>query len=240
MAAYGALNIHSAKGKKSQHYNIRIVEKEDMHRTSTVYSLTSEPDGMWIDDMSGQTTPVAYTRSKFLALPALTPQPLIGHAEGVVAGSTCFGERNPHTYVGTAARLTQGVDEELLPRDFADEDQLMALSQEAMTMADKDWQGIYRNFLRDGRPPDDDKVRAQVLGILEHEEFKKVDPGHIPLPKARAMMEKARNRLQMLLSRELHPIVFGYLRAGIGAGKQGYHRDHPIEALPSGNIALSC
>ena len=54
------------------------------------------------------------------------------------------------------------------------------------------------------------------------------------------MMEKARNHLQVLLSRELYPIVFGYLRAGIGAGKQGYHRDHPIEALPSGNIALSC
>ena len=83
-------------------------------------------------------------------------------------------------------------------------------------------------------------MRAQVLGILEHEEFKKQDPGHIPLPKARGMMEKARNRLQVLLSRELYPIVFGYLRAGIGAGKLGYHTDHPIDALPSGNIALSC
>ena len=65
------------------------------------------------------------------------------------------------------------------------------------------------------------KVRAQVLGILEHEEFKKVDRGHIPLPKARAMMEKARNRLQVLFSREWHPIVLGDLRAGIGAWKQG-------------------
>ena len=89
---------------------------------------------MWIDDLSGQTTPVAYTGSKFVALPTLTPQPLIGHAEGVVAGSTCFGDRNPHTYGGTAAGLGQGVDEELLLRDFADEDQLMALSQEAMTV----------------------------------------------------------------------------------------------------------
>ena len=34
--------------------------------------------------------------------------------------------------------------------------------------------------------------------------------------------------------------VFGYLRAGIGTGKQGYHRDHPIDALPPGNISLSC
>ena len=75
VAANGALNIHSAKGRKSQHYNIRMVEKEDMHRTSTVYSLTTEPDRMWIDDMSGQTTPVAYTGSKFVALPALTPSP---------------------------------------------------------------------------------------------------------------------------------------------------------------------
>ena len=53
------------------------------------------------------------------------------------------------------------------------------------------------------------------------------------------MMEKARNRLQVLLARELHPIVFGYLRAGIGTGKQGWHRDHPIDVLPSGNFALS-
>ena len=54
-------------------------------------------------------------------------------------------------------------------------------------------------------------------------------------------MEKARNRLQVLLARELHPIVFGYLRAGIGTGKQskGWHRDHPIDALPSG-FALCC
>ena len=37
VAADGALNIHSGKGKKSQHYNTRMVEKEDMHRTSTVY-----------------------------------------------------------------------------------------------------------------------------------------------------------------------------------------------------------
>ena len=172
-------------------------------------SLTTEPDRMWIDDMSGQTTPVAYTGSKFVALPASTPQLLIGHAEGVVAGATCFGDKNPHNYVGTAAGLTQGVDEELLLRDFADQDQLMALSQEAMTVADKDWQGVFQNFPREGRPPDDEKVEAQVLGILEHEEFKKQDPGHIPLPvlgpKARAMMEKARNRLQVLLSRELHP-----------------------------------
>ena len=87
----------------------------------------------------------------------------------------------------------------------------MALSQEAMTVADNHWQGIFQNFPREGRPPDDEKVRAQVLGILELEEFKKQDRGHIPLPKARAMMEKARNRLQVLLSRELHPIVFGHL-----------------------------
>ena len=66
----------------------------------------------------GQTTPVAYTRSKFVALPALTPRPLIGHAKGVVAGVTCFDDRNPHNYVGTAAGLTQGVDEELLLQDF--------------------------------------------------------------------------------------------------------------------------
>ena len=182
-----------------------------------MYSLTNEPDRMWIDDMSGQTTPVAYTGSKFVALSALTPQPLVGHAEGVVAGVTCLGDRNPHNYVGTAAGLTQGVDEQLLLQDFTDEDQLMALSQEAMTEADKDWQGIFQNFPREGRPPDDEKVRAQVLGILEHEEFKKQDLGHIPLPKARAMMEKARNRLQVLLSRELYPIVFGYLRAVIFA-----------------------
>ena len=36
---------------------------------------------------------MAYTGSKFVALPALTPQTLIGHADGVVAGSTCFGDR---------------------------------------------------------------------------------------------------------------------------------------------------
>ena len=172
-----------------------------------------------------------------MALPALTP---IGHAKGVVAGATCFGDRNPHNYIGTAASSIQCVDEELLPRDFAAEDQLMSLSQEAITVADKEWQGIFQNFPRDGRPPDDEIVRAQVLGILEHEEFKKQDPGHSPLPMARAMMEKARNRLQLLLSRESHPIVFGHLGAGIGAGKHGYHRDHPIDALPSGNIALSC
>ena len=53
VAADGALNIHSGKGKKSQHYNTRMVEKEDMHRTSTVYSLTTEPDRMWIEDLSG-------------------------------------------------------------------------------------------------------------------------------------------------------------------------------------------
>ena len=93
---------------------------------------------MWIHDLSGQTTPVAYTGSKFVALPALTPQPMIGHAEGVVAGSTCFGDRNPHIYVGTTAGLSQGVDEELLLRDFADEDELMAMSQEAMTVEEKD------------------------------------------------------------------------------------------------------
>ena len=56
-----------------------------------------------------------------------------------MAGVASFGDRNPHNYVGTAAGLTQGVDEELRLRDFADEDQLMALSQEAMTVADKDW-----------------------------------------------------------------------------------------------------
>ena len=56
VAADGALNIHSGTGKKSQHYNTRImVETEDMHRTSTVYSLTTVPDRMWIDDLSGQT-----------------------------------------------------------------------------------------------------------------------------------------------------------------------------------------
>ena len=44
-------------------------------------------------------TPVAYTGSKYVALPALTPQPLIGHAEGVVVGSTCFGDRNPLTHL---------------------------------------------------------------------------------------------------------------------------------------------
>ena len=99
-----------------------------------------------------------------MALLALTPQPLIGHAKGVVAGSICFGDRILHTYVGTAAGLSQGVDEELLPRDFADEDELMAMTQEAMTVADKDWQGIFQNFARDGRPPDDEKVRAQVFG----------------------------------------------------------------------------
>ena len=157
-----------------------------------------------------------------------------------MAGATCYGDRNPHTYVGTAAGLTQGVDEEWLLPDFADEDQFMAPSKEAITVADKDWQGFLQNFPCDGRPPDDEKVRAQVLGISEHEQFKKQDPGHIPLPKARAMMEKARNRLQVLLSRELHPIVFGYLWAGIGADEQGYHRDHPMDALPSGNIAVSC
>ena len=169
-----------------------------MHRTSTVYSLRIEPDRMWIDDLSGQTTPVAYTRSKFVALLALTPQPLIGHAEGVVAGSPCFGDRNPHTHVGTAAGFSQGVDEELLPRDFVNEEEIMAMSQEAMTVEEKDRQGIFQNFPRDGRPPADEKIRAQVLGILDIEEFKKVDPGHIPLPKARNMMEKARNRLQAL------------------------------------------
>ena len=46
VAAVGALNIHSGKGKKSQNYNTRMVEKEDMHMTSTVYSLTTEPDRM--------------------------------------------------------------------------------------------------------------------------------------------------------------------------------------------------
>ena len=75
-----------------------------------------------------------------MALPALTPQPLIGHAEGVVAGSTCFGDRKPHTYVGTTAGWSQGVDEEVLLRDFADEDYLMAVSQKGMTVAEKDWQ----------------------------------------------------------------------------------------------------
>ena len=144
VAADGAVNIHSGKGKKSQHYNTRMVEKEGMHRTSTMYSLIAEPDRMWIDDLSGQTTPVAYTGSKFVALPALTPQPLIGHAEGVVVGSTCFGDRNPHTYVGTAAGLSQGVEEELLPRDFADDSE--DDSQEAMTVEDKDWQGIFQDF----------------------------------------------------------------------------------------------
>ena len=99
---------------------------------------------------------------------------------------------------------------------------------------------MFQNFRRDGRPPDDENVRAQVSGISEHEEFKNAHPGHVPLPRARAMMEKARNRLQVLLSRELNPIVLGYLQAGISAGKQGYHRDHPIDALPSGNFALSC
>ena len=58
-----------------------------------------------------------------------------------------------------------------------------------------------------------------------------MDPGHIFWPKARAMMEKARNRLQVLLARELNPIVFGYLCAGIGIGKHGWHeifrRDRP-------------
>ena len=73
-----------------------------------------------------------------MALPALTPQPLIGHAEGVVAGSTCFGDRNPDTYAGTRAGLSQGVDEALLLRNFADENELLAMSQEAMTVADKD------------------------------------------------------------------------------------------------------
>ena len=62
---------------------------------------------------------------------------------------------------------------QLLLRHFADEDQLMALSQEAMTVADKDWQGIFQNFPREGRPPDDENVMAPVLGILEHEEFEK-------------------------------------------------------------------
>ena len=123
--------------------------------------------------MSGQTTPVAYTGSQFVASPALTPKSLIGHAEGVVAGVTCFGNRNTHNYVGTAVGLTQGVDEELLLRNFENEDQLMAMSQEAMTVADKEWQGIFQNFPREGKPPDDEKVSAQVLGILEHEEFKK-------------------------------------------------------------------
>ena len=239
VAADGALNIHSAKGKTSEHYNSRMVEKEDMHKTSTLYSLTSEPNRMWIDDLSGQTTPMAYTGSKFVALPALSPQPLIGHAEGVVAGSTCFGDRNPHTYVGTAAGLGQGVDEELLLRDMADEDQLLALSQEAITVADKDWQGIFQNFPRAGRPPDDDKVAAQGLGISEHEEIKKVDPGHIPSPKARTMMEKLRTRLQVLL---LHPncVWFPSCRhwgrqTGLPQGPPYY----PFDALPSGNIALS-
>ena len=102
VAADGALNNHSDKGKKSQHYNIRRVENEDIHRTSTVYSLTSEADRIWIKDMSGQTTPVAYRESTFGALPTLTPQPLIGHAEGVVAGSTWFDDKNLHAYVGTA------------------------------------------------------------------------------------------------------------------------------------------
>ena len=165
-AADGAVNIHCGKGKTSQHYNTRMVEKEEMHRTSTVYSLTTEPDRMWIDDLSGQTKPVAYTGSKFVALPALTPQPLIGHAEGVVAGSTCFGDRNPHhTYVGTVAGLSQGVDEELLLRDFANQDELMAMSQEAMTVEDKDWQGIFQNFPRDGRPLDDETLGPNLWGF---------------------------------------------------------------------------
>ena len=44
VAADGALHIHSGKGKKSQHYNTRRVEKEYMHSTSTVYSFTTERD----------------------------------------------------------------------------------------------------------------------------------------------------------------------------------------------------
>ena len=79
MVADVAVNIHSGKGKKPQHYNTRMVEKEDS-----------------------------------------------------------FGDRNPHTYVGTATGLGQGVDEELLLRDFADEDELMAMSQKAMIVEDTD------------------------------------------------------------------------------------------------------
>ena len=196
---------------------------------------------MWIDDLSGQITPVAYTGSKSVALPALTPQPLIGHAEGVVAASTCFGDRNPHSYEGTAADLSQGVDEELPLREFVDEDQLMALSQEAMTVAHKDWQGIFQTFPREGRPQMMKKSGPKFWGFWNTKSSRKCILATFLCPiKARAMMEKARNRLRVPLSRELHPIVFGYLRGGIGAGKQGYHRDHPIDALPSGNIALSC
>ena len=45
--------------------------------------------------------------------------------------------RNPHTHVGTAAGFSQGVDEELLLRDFANEEEIMAMSQEAMTVEEK-------------------------------------------------------------------------------------------------------
>ena len=180
------------------------------------------------------------------------PRPAKGGGEGGGAGGGGRGgstnlaaarglhPRNPHTHVGTAAGFSQGVDEELLLRDFANEEEIMAMSQEAMTVEEKDWQGIFQNFPRDCRPLDDEKIKAHVLGILDIEEFKKVDPGHISLPQARNMIEKARNRLQVLLGRELHPVVFGYLCAGIGTGKQGYHRDHPIDALPSGNISVPC
>ena len=218
VAADGALNIHSGKGRKSQHYNTRMVEKEDMHRQSTVYSLTTEPDKMWIDDLSGQTTPVAYTRSKFVALLALTPQPSLGLPRVSVSRSTWFGDRKPHTHAGTPGGFSQGVDEEVLVREFGTEDEIMAMSQEALTVEEKNWQGIFRNFPRQVRPLDDEQVRAQVLGILETEEFTKLDPGHIHLPKARAMMEKARCDLQVVLGRELLPAVFGYLRAGMGIG----------------------
>ena len=137
-----------------------MVEKEDLHKQCTLYSLTIEPDSMWIDDLSGQTTLVAYRRSKFLALGALTPQPLIGHAGGVVAGSICFGDRTPYHHRGRAPSLGQDVDEELVVHEFGTEEEIMAMSEEALAVEEKDWQGIFQNFTRDGRPPDDDKLRA--------------------------------------------------------------------------------
>ena len=56
VAAHAVFNCHCGRGTKSQHDNSRMGEQEDMHTTSSLHSLTSEPDRMWIDDLSGETT----------------------------------------------------------------------------------------------------------------------------------------------------------------------------------------
>ena len=76
------------------------------------------------------------------------------------------------------------------------------------------------------------------METLKTQEFKKPDPGHIHLPKGNDGQGK--RRLQGVLGRGLFPVVLGYLRAGIGTGKQDYHKDHPIDVFISGNICLSC